>query len=126
MAYQVSDAELVILRIIWENGGTAFFAQIMSELDAAGYTWGKNTVITLLARLMEKGVLQAKKLGRRNEYTALVSEGTYQTEQTERFVDRIYQGDAKGLVSNLIQSEMLDPAEYEELKRLLERGRARK
>ena len=72
---------------------------------------------------MNKGFLSARKIGRRNEYTALVSEEDYQTAQTRSFLDKVYEGSAKGLVSNLIMGDLLSDEEYEELKRLLERGK---
>ena len=81
----------------------------------------KNTLIVLLSRLINKGFLSARKIGRRNEYTTLVSETEYQTTQTKNFLEKIYEGNAKGLVSNLIMGDMLTDEEYEELKQLLER-----
>lgn len=123
MIQQISDAELEIMKSIWANEGPALFAYLMEELAAKGKTWQKNTLITLLGRLITKGYLKAKKSGRKNEYTALISEAEYQTAQTRCFLDRIYEGSAKGLVSNLIQSELLTDGEYDELKKLLEGGR---
>lgn len=121
MVQQISDAELDIMKIIWANGKPTLFAFIMEELSKKGKTWQKNTVITLLSRLMEKGFLKAKKIGRRNEYTALVSEIEYQTTQTKNFLNKIYEGNVTGLVSNLIQGDLLTPDEYQEFKKLLER-----
>lgn len=121
MVQQISDAELDIMKIIWTNGKPTLFAFIMEELSKKGKTWQKNTVITLLSRLMEKGFLKAKKIGRRNEYTALVSEIEYQTTQTKNFLNKIYEGNVTGLVSNLIQGDLLTPDEYQEFKKLLER-----
>ncbi|MFR2849871.1 MAG: BlaI/MecI/CopY family transcriptional regulator, partial [Hungatella hathewayi] len=112
MEQQISDAELEIMKIIWANGGPALFASIMEELAVKGKTWQKNTVIMLLSRLMDKGYLKAKKTGRRNEYTALVSESEYQTAQTRNLLNKVYEGNAKGLVSTLIQSDLLTDEEY--------------
>ena len=92
-------------------------------LFRSGKPCQKNTLIVLLSRLMNKGFLSAKKIGRRNEYTTLVSEAEYQTAQTKNFLDKIYEGSAKGLVSNLIMGDLLADEEYEELKRLLEKGK---
>lgn len=117
---KVSDAELEIMKIIWENEEPTRFAYIMEQLSEKGKTWQKNTVIMLLSRLMDKEYLKAKKIGRRNEYTPLVSEIEYQTAQTKTLLDKVYEGSAKGLVSNLIQSDLLNEEEYEELKKLLE------
>ena len=124
MGQQISDAELEIMKVIWaKEDGPALFAYLTDELAARGKPWQKNTLITLLNRLVNKGFLRARKTGRRNEYTALVSENEYQTAQTRRFLDKIYEGSAKGLVSNLIQGDLLPDEDYEELKRLLEKGR---
>lgn len=122
MEQQISDAELDIMKIIWANEGPARFASIMDELAVRGKTWQKNTVIMLLSRLMDKGYLKAKKIGRRNEYSPLISETEYQTVQTKNLLNKVYEGSAKGLVSTLIQSDLLADKEYEELKRLLEGG----
>ena len=121
---QISDAELEIMKIVWGNPeDVTLFPYIMDRLAARGKPCQKNTLIVLLSRLMNKGFLSAKKIGRRNEYTTLVSEAEYQTAQTKNFLDKIYEGSAKGLVSNLIMGDLLGDEEYEELKRLLEKGK---
>ena len=120
---QVSDSELELMKIVWASGGTALYAHIMEELVKRGRVWQKNTVITLLSRLVDKGLLKTSKIGRRNEYTALVSEAEYQTAQTKSFLNKIYEGSAKGLVSTLISGDLLTGEEYEELKKLLEEGK---
>ena len=122
MEQRVSDAELDIMKIIWANEGPALFAHIMDKLTEKGRTWQKNTVIMLLSLLVDKGYLKAKKVGRRNEYTPLISETEYQTVQTKNLLNKVYEGNVKGLVSNLIQSDLLSGEEYEELKKLLEGG----
>lgn len=124
MVQQISDAELEIMKIIWGNPAeTTLFSYIMEALAERGKPCQKNTLIVLLSQLVNKGFLCAEKIGRRNEYTTLVSEEQYQTAQTRYFLNKIYEGSAKGLVSNLIAGDMLTEAEYEELKKLLEKGR---
>lgn len=124
MVRQISDAELEIMKIVWGNPAeTTLFSYIMEELAKRGKPCQKNTLIVLLTRLVNKGFLSAKKNGRRNEYTTLVSEAQYQTAQTRHFLNKIYEGSAGGLVSNLIAGDLLTDAEYEELKKLLENGR---
>lgn len=123
MAQQISDAELEIMKVVWANGGgPTLFACLTDELAAKGRPWQKNTLITLLNRLVNKGFLKARKIGRRNEYTPLVSEAEYQAAQTKNFLEKIYEGSASGLVSMLISGDMLTGDEYEELRKLLEKG----
>ena len=124
MIQQISDAELEIMKIVWGNPeAVTLFSYIMDGLAARGKPCQKNTLIVLLSRLINKGFLSAKKIGRHNEYTTLVSEAQYQTAQTRNFLDKIYEGSAKGLVSTLIMGDLLADEEYEELKRLLEKGK---
>ena len=122
MNAQVSDSELELMKIVWSQGGTARYAQIMEELSQTGRTWQKNTVITLLSRLVEKGMLRTSKIGRRNENSALGSEEDYQTAQTQNPLNKLYEGSAKGLVSTLIQRDLLSAEDYEELRRFWEKG----
>lgn len=116
MPQQVSEFELELMKTIWDNGGTALYAEIAESLEKKDMATTKNTIISLLLRLINKGFLKTNKIGRRNRYTALVSEAEYQAAQTENFLDKVYEGDAKGLISTLIQKDLISAVEYEELK----------
>lgn len=114
---QISDYELELMKVIWNNGGSALYAEIVGALSDKGMNWTKNTVITLLSRLIEKGLLKTSKIGHRNRYTAIVTANEYQASQTTSFLDKVYEGNAKGLVSTLIQKDLLSAADYEDLKK---------
>lgn len=114
---QISESELVLMKIIWGNGGRALYSYIMEELEKEENEWKKNTVLTLLSRLVEKKFLKTDKIGRRNEYQALVSQEEYQAMQTQHFVDRIYAGNVKGLVSTLLQQDIISADELKEIER---------
>lgn len=123
MLQKLSDAELEIMKIVWENADeTTLFSYLMDSLAAQGRPCQKNTLIVLLSRLVNKGFLSVRKKGRKNEYIPLVSEAEYQTMQTQNFIDKIYEGSVKGLVANLIAGDLITDEEYEELKKLLEGG----
>ena len=115
MLQQISESELVLMKIIWKNGGTALYSFVMDELEKEKNEWKKNTVLTLLSRLIEKKYLKTKKIGRRNEYVALVTEQEYQTMQTNNFLDKIYEGNVKNLVSTLLQQDILSADELKEI-----------
>lgn len=120
MLQQISSSELVLMKIIWKKGGSALFSYIMEELEMTGSEWNKNTVLTLLSRLSSKKYLKTKKIGRRNEYIALVTEQEYQAVQTCNFVDKIYSGNVKGLVSTLLQQDIISADELKEIERFWE------
>lgn len=120
MLQQISGSELVLMKIIWKNGGSALYSYIMEELEKEDNVWKKNTVLTLLSRLCIKKYLKTDKIGRRNEYIALVTEQEYQTAQTCNFVDKIYEGNVKGLVSTLLQQDIISADELKEIERFWE------
>ena len=114
---QVSDYELELMKIIWGNNDTAMYADIFSALEAKGTPWTKNTIIALLSRLIDKGLLKISKIGRRNIYMAIVSENEYQADQTTRFINKIFEGNTTGLVSALIENKLLSENDYAELQK---------
>jgi len=115
MAQQISESELVLMKIIWKNGGAALYSLIMEELKKDKNEWKNNTVLTLLSRLGEKKFLKVNKIGRRNEYMATVTETEYQTMQTHSFLDKVYGGNVKNLVSTLLQQDILSADELKEI-----------
>lgn len=117
---QISESELALMKIIWKNGGSALYSHIMEELEKEQNEWKKNTVLTLLSRLMEKGYLSTHKIGRRNEYQALVTEREYQAAQTNRFLDRIFGGNVRGLVSTLLQEDRISAEDLKEIEKYWE------
>lgn len=119
---QISDYELELMKIIWSNNGTALYAEIVKALEEKGTPWTKNTIITLCSRLVDKGFLKTNKIGHRNEYTAIISGAEYQAAQTQTFLEKVYEGDVKGLVATLLQKELLSCEEYEDLRRYWEKG----
>ena len=120
---QISESELVLMKIIWKNGGLALYSYIMEELEKDGNEWKKNTVLTLLSRLVEKNFLKTGKIGRRNEYRAVVAEQEFQANQTRNFLDKVYEGNVGGLVSTLLQQDILSEAELKEIEAFWERRR---
>lgn len=113
---QISTSEAELMKIIWDNGGMALYSFIMDELGKKENPWKKNTVLTLLSRLMEKGFLCTNKIGRRNEYVSLISEQEYLAEQAKGFVRNVYEGDVKGLVATLLQQDILTEGDLEEIR----------
>ncbi|EAG6776872.1 transcriptional regulator [Listeria monocytogenes] len=117
----ISKSELEVMKIIWDFGRAVQYADVAGKLEEKNYSWKKNTVLTFLTRLVEKNLLSVKKVGRKNKYYALVSENEYLERQTETFVEDIYEGDVKGLITNLVQNDLISPDELEDLQQFWKR-----
>lgn len=119
---QITDSELALMRIIWEKGGSSFLAEIMDALEKEEKNWKTNTVLTFLSRLVDKNMLRTEKSNRKNNYIAIYSESEYSDFQTRVFVDKLFYGDAKNLVSSLVNQSYLSEKDLEEIKKFWNGG----
>lgn len=119
---QLPEAQLEVMQVIWDKGGRVMFGALGEELEARGKAWKANTVLTLLARLTDRGMVSVMKRGRLNEYIAQVSREEYQQIQARLLVDRVFGGDTKHLLSALVSQEYLTEEDYDELKAFWEKG----
>jgi predicted transcriptional regulator len=118
----ISESEQLLMRIIWAEGGVAMFADIMERLAAQGNNMHNNTALTLLNRLIEKKFLKIGKIGRRNEYRAAVTQGEYNAAQTKTFMNKMFSGSVKDMVSTLLSHDLVSETDREELRRFWEDG----
>ena len=81
--------------------------------------WKPQTLLTVLARLTEKGFLESVRKGRERQYTALISEEEYLEVETSDFLKR-YSGHSMGsFVKTLFSSNSFSENELDELRNLL-------
>ena len=125
-AQQISQSELEVMNIIWQESGAISLAPLMAKLGRIGKTWKANTVVTFLARLVDKKFLSIEKQGRNNIYIAQVSERGYLADQTKVFLRRMYAGDARELVASLLRQDYLSAEDIEELAEFWNKGRLSK
>jgi BlaI family penicillinase repressor len=121
----LSDSELEIMRVIWEEDGKAYLSVLMGRLTAMGKTWKPNTVLTFLSRLIEKGMLTVEKQGRVNLYVALCKESDYTESLTQSFLRKFFGGDAKSLVASLLRQDRLSADDIAELQEFWKENKER-
>lgn len=112
---KLSDSELEIMQIIWDNNGSALFAEIAASLNKMKKSWKTNTVLSFLNRLAEKEMITVKKQGRLNEYVAVVTQDYYMSEITKIFISKMYGGNIKSLICNLIKQDSFSEEDYNEI-----------
>lgn len=117
MNTKISDSEMEIMKIIWENGGEVTSAELCGQL---GGIWKPTTVLTFLKRLCDKGVLSARREGKANCYSALLSREEYKHRQTEEFVRQMHKGSVKSLLASLYDGEKPAKDDIEEIKKWFE------
>ncbi len=118
MKTKISQSELEVMDVLWRRPGIAAsdVVQTLSETK----DWSDRTIKTLLARLVEKGVLSTEKEGRRFLYTPTVSRDNYAGPAARNFAKRLFGGRAAPIVAHLAEGEGLTDEDIAELEALLE------
>ncbi|MWC27582.1 BlaI/MecI/CopY family transcriptional regulator [Paenibacillus sp. MMS18-CY102] len=110
---KISEAEREIMEIIWKYAHPMTTAEILQVLPDG--KWKQSTVITFLARLMDKGFVTATRIGKANHYQASMTESAYRAIETKQFIRDVHQGSVSGLISALCDTGELNKEDIEEL-----------
>lgn len=114
-----TELELEILKILWREGeGTVREVQeALIPFRKLAYT----SVMTIMDILFKKGYLRRKKVGKGFNYTPRVTEEKTTRGMLSDLVDRAFEGSARSVMLNLLESREMDSKELSELRSLLDR-----
>ena len=108
----INDSELPIMKVLWQRDGLAL-PEILAPLKG-----NKNTLKTLLGRLVSRGAVRAEEITKRSyRYFAAVSEEEYIAGQRRHFLQKVFDGSAEKMLLNFAREENITP---EDLQGLLE------
>lgn len=116
---RLPDTELQVMQAIWAYTPPVSRAEIEQILQDT-HPMALTTLLTLLARLAEKGFLSIEKVGRNSRYTPLISQRDYLAAQSRRFFDQLCGSSMTAFASALCDSG-LSKDELALLRDLLER-----
>ena len=113
MGVQVTDAEWKIMECLWDHA-----PQTMGEITATlepATGWTRQTVITLLKRMTEKGAVSIDDSGRAKKYTPLITREEASAEETHKLLNHVFKGKASLLVNQLVDSGNLTEEDLQEI-----------
>jgi BlaI family penicillinase repressor len=120
----ISDAEWQVMEVIWDRRSASAAEVIAELLPQTG--WQHRTVRTLLARLVEKGVLAAAADGKRYIYRPLLSRNKCVRSKSQSFLNKVFAGNSAELLVHFVTAANISPEEIENLKHLLDEKRMRR
>jgi BlaI family transcriptional regulator, penicillinase repressor len=119
-----SDAQWEVLNILWDRGESTV-GEVWQEFSARRSV-ARNTVLTLIARLEEKGWLRRRTEGGVLRYSVTVPQQTALRQMARRLVDTAFAGSAEGLVMALLDDADLSEGEAGRIRAMLEKARREK
>ena len=116
----LTDAEAQVMAILWrlQRASVGDVLSAMSETRRVTYS----TVQTILRILETKGYVTHDKVARAFVYEPVVDERQARRRALRHLVSRLFDGSPSLLVLNILEDEDIEPAEREQLKKLIERA----
>lgn len=115
---KISDAEMEIMKIIWKKNNQITTAEILDALPKEN-SWKVTTIMTLISRLTEKGILSVTKVGKLNNYFPKITEEEYKAIQTDNFLEDMHKGSVKNFMATLFNNKKISNKDIAELKEWL-------
>jgi len=117
-----TDAELAILRILWERGPSTVrqVHDLLARERQAAYT----TALKLLQIMTEKGLVERDERDRTHVYRARLGEEQTQRQLVRDLVDRAFGGSAMKLVLQALAAKRASPDELRDIRKAIDQARS--
>ena len=116
---KLTELETVIMDAVWELGQTTVRG-VQEHLQPVR-PMARNTVLTMMGILRDKGFLTSVRDGRTDLYRPAVSREQISGSLLREVMNRFFSGSAHALVSQLLDSEEVDSEEIKAIRREVNR-----
>lgn len=118
--HDLTAAEWHLMECLWEAAPRTGREAV--EHLKAHVGWSRSTTLTMLRRMSEKGLIEAREQNGLLVYSPLIRREDAVLRETEGFLNRVYHGSLSLLVSSLTQKQQLSQEEIDELHAILHRA----
>lgn len=113
----LSNGEWTLMNALWELQ-PATVTQLVRALQAET-GWTKHTVMTMLARLEQKGAVSCEQGERARIYSAVLGRDRAAARETNSFLSKVYGGSLGLMVNEMLRAHSLSEEEVDELRAIL-------
>lgn len=118
----LSEAQTEIMNVVWDHGAEGVTLTQVHTVLAAQRDLARNTVQTQLTRLVEKGWLLHRAVGKAFYYRATVAREDARSRVLNRMLTAVFEGSTEGLVMTLLDGRKLSKAEADRIRALIEKA----
>lgn len=121
MQGELTDCELLVMKIIWGSKEPLSIQEIMARIEQAYHRdWKIQTVSTFLRRAVKKECLSMKRQGRSFYYYPLVSESEYGQKEIAKCVEFWGNGRVDVVLAYFVAERRLTKEEKENIRKLID------
>ena len=106
------------MEVVWDRGSATARDVQEALFDKHGYA--HTTIITVLTRLQDKGVVNGVKDGRSYRFTPAVERAEAVSRSLGKVADQYFEGSARELVAHLVQHEEISTLELSALRDIID------
>lgn len=117
-SFSISESEWQVLSCLWKKSPMEIKDIVTALHTKTG--WNANMVRTLVVRLQEKGAVGAEKGSRCYRYYPIADQQSCTLEETESFLDRVFDGSPAKMIAALTGSGKLTRKDCDEIQRMLD------
>lgn len=120
--YNITDAELEIMQVLWKNK-QCNLTTIIEELSN-NEEKNKNTIKTLIHRLVQKGAIESKKINSKEvTYIPKINERKFLSKESNSFIKKFFDGSTEKLLLNFVKEKKVSKDELQRLIDILEQDK---
>jgi predicted transcriptional regulator len=113
-----TEAELAILRVLWERGPSTV-RDVWEQVSPAQQT-GYTTVLKTMQIMFDKNLLKRDETERSHVYRASLTENQTQRQMVGHLLERLFSGSARNLVMQALSVKKASSADLAEIRKLLD------
>ncbi len=114
---KISEAEWEVMKLLWKSS-PATANDIVKQLSGKTH-WKRETIRTLINRLVQKKAVAFKKKGRQYHYYPLFTESECVKSETRSFLKRFGKSSVEPMLAAFVEEENLSPERLGRLRRIL-------
>src|SRR4030065_2352851 len=119
---RISEAEWEVMKVLWKTSPRTA-NEIVKELTGKTH-WKRETIRTLINRLVQKKAIAFQKKGRQYHHFPRGTESERNKAEAESFVKRIGGGSIEPMLAAFFEEKQLYPEKIARLKRILNQAEA--
>jgi BlaI family penicillinase repressor len=119
---RISEAEWEVMKVLWKTSPKTA-NEIVDELKGRTH-WKRETIRTLINRLVQKKALSFEKKGRQYHYFPRVTEAEGIKAEAESFIKRIGGGSIEPMLAAFVEDKQLSAEKIARLKSILSQAEA--
>lgn len=116
---RLSETEFKIMKTLWKHPDPMTSSQILEETRGE-LGWKQASLMTALSRMAEKGYVYCDRSTRTNYYRVVVSREDYRIQESDSFLEKLYDRSATKFIASLCRRERLSGEEIRELRAYLD------